>query len=149
MVQKMKEYLKDYNPEDSEILKYDLEINGNDLPNIYGEVQKYAPYGEGNPAPVFLVNATLTPRGSEYYRFLGNDQSHLKLMSKNFSAIAFGLAQKFQDIGCPYQIRMIGTLGESSFRFTRELQVEAQDIEAQPEKEKPIIFQHLSKIEKI
>lgn len=149
MVQKMKEFMKDYDPEDSEVLNYDLEVSGNDLPYIYREVQKYAPYGEGNPAPVFLVNTILTPRGNEYYKFLGADQSHLKLMSKNFSVIAFGLAQKFQDIGCPYQVRMIGTLGESSFHFTRELQVEAQDIEAQPEKEKPIIFQHLSKIEKI
>lgn len=145
----MKENLKDFVIEDTKDISYDMEIFDYQLGEIYSEVQQYAPYGAGNPAPVFVVNSTLTPRSGSHYKLLGKDQTHVKLLGNGYSAIAFGLASKYEEMGYPYKVKVVGKLSESSFRFSRELQIEAQDMELREERQKPQLFQKISAIEKL
>lgn len=48
-------------------LRYDLEISASEIPYYMDELQKFAPYGEGNPNPVFLIHDFyLSPRNGHF-----------------------------------------------------------------------------------
>ena len=124
----MTEYLSDYVPEDSEVIKYDLEITSDKLASTYAEVQKYAPYGEGNPPPVFkITHAVLCPRANACYKTMGKENEHIKLFGNNYSIVCFGKAEDYTKLGKPKAIDVIGTVSENTFGFQSELQIEAMD----------------------
>lgn len=135
----MYEAMKGYDANElSDDLEYDLEVTASDIPGINFELQKYAPYGEGNPAPVFRINdIVLSPRFGSRYRLMGADESHLKLFGNGFSAIGFGMAKQYLDSSCPAKLSIIGTVSENVFQYASEVQVEMSDFLACPTEIKP------------
>lgn len=129
MMDVMCEEMSGYAIEDSDCICYDMEISESDIPDICAELAKFGPYGEGVPSPIFCIkNATLSPRAGSYYKLLGANSEHLKLLGKNFSAICFGMTERYKEMGCPISVDMVGTLSRNYFQFASENQMEAMDI---------------------
>lgn len=116
----------------SDTVYYDLEIEEKDVLSTVQTVRKYAPFGEGCPAPIFKVkNIQCVAQGSATYQFLG--EKHVKLYTKDFVVVGFDLAQKFVALEKPVRVSAIGYLGENSFAgrngIKNTVQLEALDFE--------------------
>lgn len=136
------EYETDDNKEEEII--YDLEISANNIADFLAELKKFAPFGEGNPSPVFKINDfKLFPRAGDFYKYLG-DGNTLKLFGNNCSAIGFDMAQKYNDTGLAKSLNLIGKIVESHFGKT-ETQVELIDFEpANKEKDQSNLAKELA-----
>lgn len=105
---------------------YDLEINACDVPNMVAELTKYAPYGIGNPRPVFKVSNFLTQECKAV------SQNGIRLKSPLCNAIGFGLADKVAALNTDIvgkQNTLYGHLGTNTFRGISTYQVELSDLE--------------------
>lgn len=111
---------------------YDLEINGSDVLAVVEEIEKFAPYGEGNPAPTFYIrNVELTPKGSSYYSELKNEG--VKLFADGYSATTFKATKKFM-VKKPRRVNLFGTIAKNYFCGTGYVDVHFDDMEAVAEK---------------
>jgi single-stranded-DNA-specific exonuclease len=101
---------------------YDLVIDAKDIPNTLKELEKFAPFGEGNPEIVFYIKnfsilKTTYIQGGTSVKFEGGPAN----------AICFDMAQEYKKIGEPKVVDLIGTLTFNSFRCVTN-QVEVQKI---------------------
>lgn len=111
---------------------YDLEISGSDVLTVVEEIEKYAPYGEGNPAPTFYIqNVELIPKGSSYYSELKNEG--VKLFADGYSATTFKATKKFMDEK-PRRVNLFGTIARNYFCGNSYVDVHFDDMEAVAEK---------------
>ena len=124
------EYMEASEFKADESIYYDLEVTPGECGCISNELVKYAPYGEGNPMPVFLVKGIHchTRRDGRYYIRMGMDESHIKLLSDGLSVVAFGLAEEYIQMGAPSTVDVIGDISENEFRGVKSVQVLAEDI---------------------
>ena len=124
------EYMEASGFKADESIYYDLEVAPTECEGISTELVKYAPYGEGNPMPVFLVKGIHchTRRDGRYYIRMGMDESHIKLLSDGLSVVAFGLAEEYIQMGAPSTVDVIGDISENEFRGVKSVQVLAEDI---------------------
>lgn len=124
------EYMKSSGFTADESLYYDLEVTPAECEGICNELVKYAPFGEGNPMPVFLVKCIHchTRRDRRHYIRMGMDESHIKLLSDSLSVVAFGLAEEYIQMGTPSTVDVIGDISENEFRGVKSVQVIAEDI---------------------
>ena len=103
--------------------------------SLYRALQELAPFGMGNPEPVFVS------RGVEIVdmRVLGKDRTHLKIVVRTndsvapLEAIAFGMAEKSESFSIGDQIDIAYTLDENVWNGTRKLQLKIRDIKASGE----------------
>lgn len=131
-----KEYIEDFKEAISEImgpkqnraqtLEYDLEIQVEEIPDMMEKLKKYAPYGNGNKAPVFLIrNFRLTPKDNLFFKYMGEDS--IRLHGNGCNAIGFGLRDKFAG-NYPSVVDIVGTLSENHFMRKVENQIEILDL---------------------
>lgn len=107
------EAMGDWEPSENETF-YDLSIEAKDVPNVIEDVQRFAPYGEGNPMPVFLIkNVALTPNGGTCYKELKSNG--IKLYSAYFNAASFTCHDEFMKMGCPKTLDLLGTMSQKYF----------------------------------
>jgi len=97
-------------------------------PKIYNSLQTLAPFGMGNPEPLFASkDVTVTEAMS-----VGRDKNHLKLKleqnDKNFDAIAFGLGALAQDLKKGTKIDIAYTVDENTWQGKTKLQLKVRDI---------------------
>lgn len=105
---------------------YDLAADGKDgntLCRFLEDIQKYEPYGQGNPKPVlFIKGLLLTPMESAYYQYMG-DRTVVRMSSKELDCISFHDVEQFERIGAPTLIDVIGTtsvnhyMGDTRYRL--------------------------------
>lgn len=113
-----------------EIIYYDILITPDEIPRYAKELLEYAPFGQGNPMPVFLVeNAPLIPKAGAFHKKMGAEGQHLRLFGKGFNFIAFNMSQKYEDLGEPLTIDSIGQLSINTFAGKADVQMECLDIE--------------------
>lgn len=123
-------YSQSYQEEyDDNNIYYDLEADGDDaetLRGILADIQKYGPYGQGNPQPVlFIRGLLLTPcsSGSSYYRYMGNNNSAVRMSSMELDCVSFHDVEQFERIGAPSIVDVMGTvtvnhyMGNSRYRL--------------------------------
>lgn len=104
---------------------YDFKISVNDVHQTNIDLIKYAPYGNGNPKPVYYIeDFELVPRGSAVYRTMGAEDDHIKLYGEDVDAIGFGLAGEYMDMNKPLDVSLIGTLGLNIFKGKMYDQIE-------------------------
>ena len=112
---------------------YDLEVEDlEDLPYYYKELRKYAPYGNGNPEPVFYIpNYSILPTPAGFYETFGAEEEHIRFSGYNGKAVGFYFTDKYKEEGEPKKIDMIGTIGEKIFYFHHKkqtfLQIQMED----------------------
>ncbi len=101
-------------------------------PKFYRVLKQFAPFGPGNPEPVFLTR-NVVDTGS--CRAVGKDRSHLRMRLSpaddpqvSFSAIGFGLAHKFDEVigGDPFSV--VYTVEENHWKGRVSLQLKVKDI---------------------
>lgn len=110
---------------------YDLEISAEDIPAVLNELQNFAPYGVGNPEPIFFVsNYNLNPTAQGFAKTLGQNNEHLKLFNLHANGIAFGMAQRYERMGSPRALQVYGVLSYNYYMNKLYPQAEILDLEA-------------------
>ena len=86
--------------------------------------EKMAPFGEGNPRPVFLS------RGGEIRDIvrMGKKGEHIKFRVNNLWAIAFGQAERWSELKIGDKIDMVYYLEINEFNGNKSLQLRVVDI---------------------
>ena len=116
---------------------YDLEITSSQIPEIYDELQKYAPYGEANPKVVFkITDYRLAPKYGKFFSKLG-DGSIVKFNGHECDAIGFGLAEKYDFADNPRLMNLYGVIGSNSYGGIVSKQIEVFDFEKLSDPAKP------------
>jgi single-stranded-DNA-specific exonuclease len=99
-------------------------------PVLYRDLARFAPFGQGNPEPVFSLSNVVI----DDVRFVGSGEKHLKLRLKAKSggkvldAIAFNLGKQFPDLRIGESIDIAFTLDENTWNGNTTLQLKVVDI---------------------
>ncbi|MEG0742775.1 MAG: DHHA1 domain-containing protein, partial [Clostridia bacterium] len=93
---------------------------------LYDELALMAPFGLGNPAPLFLARG-LAP---EERRAVGADGAHLKLTLRQCDTVMSGIAFSMGGLAAtlPSAVDAVFSLGRNSFRGKTSLQMEVKAI---------------------
>lgn len=133
---------------DDKPLEYDLEIKESDIESLIEELDKFGPYGEGNPQPIFLIkNYKLFPKGNSLYTISGSDNEHITFYGESTKANGFWLREQYVEIGEPKVLNIIGTLDVSFFNGEITYGMKILDMEAveEPVKKKTLLQEILRK----
>lgn len=106
-----------------EYIEYDVDLAPEDVQSALQVIKKYQPFGHGVPKPVCRVNGFPV---QDIFR-MGADKSHIKFTHPAFSAVAFGKAQQYMDMGEPATIDLVGTIGENVFQGRTSTQIILED----------------------
>lgn len=100
------------------------------VPKLFRDVMLFAPFGEGNPEPVFaLENMRI-----EEARLVGNGGKHLKLRlipesgGKSFDAIGFSLGKTFPDLQRGEHLDVVFQLSENTWNGSTTIQLKVLDM---------------------
>lgn len=97
---------------------------------LFDQIQKFEPFGQANPKPVFLVKSLKV----ESIRTVGSDDSHLKLqlkqenMVKSFAAIGFRMGEKVEEIKYGDSVDVVCEVMLNEFNGTRNLELRLVDL---------------------
>lgn len=120
----------DLDKERDSTLYYDLEIDASEVEDVIQELEKYAPFGQGNPKPVFLVkNFTLYPRNGKLYRSMGDQDQHIKMFGNDVDALGFDKTMIYTEQNEPRNLNFIATLSTNYFMGRSTPQVEFEEFE--------------------
>lgn len=86
---------------------YDLEVTKEEIPDLYEKMEYYAPFGEGNPEPVFFIrNLELSPVRGKFYEQNGNDGRSIKLFTTPYPSSGYQMAAEYLLMDAPKKIDM-------------------------------------------
>lgn len=143
---RLKSYLKTEAGDTESTSFYDMEISENDMPSLIQEIETYAPYGVGNPKPVFRMdNFACSPVAGKFYKDLGENQICTKFTGRNLTAIGFHLADDYKKAGEPKIMNIIGTLSKKKFQYATTIQMEILDFENAEDHSKSEFYMDLEK----
>ena len=116
----------DFKVKEDDTAFYDIEIEASQMPKAMEEIEKYEPFGNGNNAIKILAkNFTAIPNGGKYCKFLGSENSVVKISSKNGDAISFNLADSFRKkTSTPIIMNAVGILNKKHFMGKTSIQLE-------------------------
>lgn len=111
---------------------YDLEINAEDIPETLKTIGMFAPYGNGNPKPVFRVNGFIPKPFNQYnpnpyVRQLAG--TGIKFSSMYCDAVNFEKWPEMKQICGEIPITFYGTLGTNYFQGKETPQIEFEGYE--------------------
>ncbi len=98
-------------PAMSEKVHYDLELDAVDFASTMEELDRFAPYGAGNPPIVFRIKLD-----TELMTYMGASEDHISIKKSKCDVLGFNLGDKFKSLGKPKKIAAIGTFDTSHFR---------------------------------
>lgn len=94
---------------------------------LYGEIQKLAPFGMGNPEPTFVSLGVVV----KDMRVVGNGGKHLKLRlaqkSEMFDAIAFGMGERASEFHTGDVVDIVYVIDENRWNGNIKLQLKIRD----------------------
>lgn len=102
---------------------YDLELPW-DMTETLKDLRKYAPFGNGNPKPVFHFRYHINN-----VRSVGDDGRHFAAFGGGLSLIGFDLWEKYERLGMPEDLEVIGYLVEHWYNGVMSPKVEVIDFE--------------------
>ncbi len=117
-------------PEDfRQVYTIDSAINVDDITlNTIQEVNQLAPFGMGNPKPLFMIDR----QAPVEMRQIGSQLNHLKLKfregSTELDAIGFGLGDLYEKMSPQSQLSVVGELSINEWNGTSKPQVMMKDI---------------------
>lgn len=107
---------------------YDLQIVPNDVEEIMKEIDQYAPYGEGNPAPVIMIEQlSLRPVENRYFQLISSEKG-VKLLSPQLEAVSFNGADDYKKLNNPKCVTLIGTMSRNYVKGKKQIQMEFQKV---------------------
>ena len=114
-------------------LKIDCQIELTDVTSqLYRAIQQFAPFGLGNPRPVFCSRGVRLA----YAKAVGNDFQHLKLQfyvkpsgpTRLIDAIAFGFGHLIDQLHLDQPLDIAYTIDENTFNSHTTLQLKIKDL---------------------
>src|SRR3989344_1568390 len=100
-------------------------------PQLYRDMMLFAPFGEGNPEPVFALENMRV----EEARFVGNGSKHLKLRlmpveggTRSFDAIGFSLGEAFAGLVRGAILDVVFQLSENTWNGSTAIQLKVVDM---------------------
>jgi len=92
--------------------------------NTLAQIEKFEPYGVGNPQPVFLTRKMLL----EDIRTVGADAAHLKLQVAGLSAIGFNMGQQKVQLRPGQFVDLVYTLSVDNYNNRGGIQLKVKDL---------------------
>lgn len=96
--------------------------------DLVRELRRFAPFGEGNPEPAFLLEGMIV----EEIRPVGSDGKHLKFILRSggraFDAIGFSLAGEFSDLEPGSRVDVLFSVDENEWNGSVGLQLKIADL---------------------
>ena len=114
-------------------IQVDLSVHLKDItPKLARILKRFAPFGPGNPSPVFEAGPM---RDTGYARKVGKQGDHLKLTVVQDGAgpidgIGFGLGEKLPQIAGGAPFRAVFSVEENHWQGQTRLQLKVRDIKA-------------------
>ncbi|MBI4080614.1 MAG: single-stranded-DNA-specific exonuclease RecJ [Candidatus Levybacteria bacterium] len=113
-------------------IKIDCELRFSEITkSTYLSLQRLAPFGMGNPEPVFMTSKVTVDDS----RIIGRDGKHLKLRlsqgDKHFEAIAFGMSEFAAKIKDEKIVDVAYTIDNNVWNGTEKLQLKIKDIKVE------------------
>ena len=107
---------------------YDFELDEDEnWAEIYSEIRKYAPFGAGNPEPVFHCRFTPVPG---LIRVLGKD--HVKIRNLNDQeAVGFGMMNRYSEFDSSSALHLYGSIAPNRYCGGLSMQFIIRDLEAE------------------
>ena len=105
---------------------YDLDLDLDQLDAVADEQDSFAPYGEGNPRILFHCRFYVS---DNLWKRIG-DGSHFLIKGERITLLGFGLADLYEEMGCPAEFNAIGYLSSNWFGNSKSYQFEVIGIEA-------------------
>lgn len=106
--------------EQDETVYYQLEVNGNDtaaVRQLITDIQKFAPYGQGNPSPILLIKDLMLVPGSgqsSHFKYLGDNRA-VKLSSILLDCVSFDNIERYERLGAPDRVNIVGKLSKTYY----------------------------------
>lgn len=131
MMDKFREVMHDImgeRHEKKDTLFYDMEIETADIPWQVGSLERYEPYGEGNPRPVFKIrDFMLSPKNGNF--FVKGKAGLVRFYGKDCSAIGFWPEGDIFEENRLMTLNIVGTLNRHIFNDLEENQINIIDLE--------------------
>lgn len=114
-------------------IEIDAEIELTQItPKLMRILKQFEPFGPQNLAPVFQSTQL---RDTGYAKFIGADQTHLKMQvvqgnSERFGAVGFGLADKLSLVSQRQPFNAVYCLEENEWNNTVSIQLRVKDIQS-------------------
>lgn len=122
------------------VVKIDAEIDARDINSqLYDEFSKLAPFGVGNPQPVFMTKNLMISDT----RLVGADGRHIKLNLKSkipaspagrsnfkFDAIAFGMGNRSNELHIGDEVDVVYQIEQNEWNGSSKLQLKIKDFKA-------------------
>lgn len=107
---------------------YDLQAAPNEVEALMKELDRYAPYGEGNPAPVIMLeHLSLLPVKNRYFQLISSEKG-VKLISPQLEAVSFDGAEDYQKLNNPKCVTLAGTLSRNYIKGKSKIQMKYQKV---------------------
>jgi single-stranded-DNA-specific exonuclease len=106
----------------------DAELSLSDLtPNFFNLLAQFAPYGHGNPRPLFHSRGVVSANG---VKVVGNNHLKFRALQNNFAidAIGFNLGHRMSDCSYGKMFSLVYTLEESVYNGQTSPQLRIRDI---------------------
>ncbi|MFZ5982249.1 MAG: single-stranded-DNA-specific exonuclease RecJ [Patescibacteria group bacterium] len=115
----------------SKKIEADAEIRAEEIDwELVEDIEKMAPFGEGNREPVFILRGVLV----EDVKIVGNGSKHLKLWlrgadsPKIFESIGFGMGEYWSDLAKNDKIDIVFSLSSDEWNGNKKIQLKLIDI---------------------
>ena len=123
----------------------EIQCDNQEVADFIKQLEPYAPFGEGNPRPIFKINNFICePVKNAMFAVL--KEKHIKLKSLRSEALWFDAVDLFKDYGMPKEIDIVGYLGENYFNGNTTPSIEIINIF--PKQKKPNAFLEAMKASK-
>lgn len=110
-----------YTPPETVEIVYDLEIPASEIASSVSKLAEFAPYGEGNPRPVFKVTGfDILPVDGKFINRIG--EKGIKFQGSVAEAVSFDIKEIPE--GEYRKVTLYGYLGKTYFQGEERLQVE-------------------------
>lgn len=107
-------------------IEYDLEIKATEVSSYAQELQKYVPFGEGNPPIIFRINEfKVLPYNNSHYTVLKDNS--IKLLGPGCTALGFGKLDQYIRMNYPTTIDIVGKISYHYFMGKASPQIEIID----------------------
>lgn len=111
----------------SQTLRIDLELSLDLVTSgLYDVIQKLAPFGMGNPVPVFVSKDVVV----EDLRSVGAESKHLRLRFKGLDGIWFNAGDRAKSLEIGDKVNLVYTIDQDLWNGNKRLQLKVKDIRA-------------------
>jgi len=111
-------------PEVIDSIEYDIDGTLSDIKALTKEINRYQPYGQGNPE--LLVRFNHVPVTNVFT--MGETKEHIKLMNNDAPLVWFGGAESYREMGTPDTVDVLGKISLNVYNGNTQIQIQVIDI---------------------